>query len=187
VIILVWHTFQYSVGLPVLFIIAVVNLTTMYWFDKYLVLRIYNTPANLDEKPIKHALQMFYWVFVMHFVVGYSMITNDSIISSDELVDSSSFSLDDATGINFFDQKRYQTYHAQVFFSLSLILILTAKVIVESKIFCGDTIENFFIKIFATNGTVEDESSISDDYYDLMSAKFLINEYERTKVYLQDL
>ena len=56
VIILVWHTFQYSVGLPVLFIIAIVNLSVMYWFDKYLVLRIYNTPANLDEKPIKHAL-----------------------------------------------------------------------------------------------------------------------------------
>ena len=55
-IILVWHTFQYSVGLPVLFIIAIVNLSVMYWFDKYLVLRIYNTPANLDEKPIKHAL-----------------------------------------------------------------------------------------------------------------------------------
>jgi hypothetical protein len=46
---------------------------------------------------------MFYWVFVMHFIVGYSMITNDSIISSDELVELETFSLDDATGINFFD------------------------------------------------------------------------------------
>lgn len=59
--------------------------------------------------------------------------------------------------------------------------------IVESKLVCGDRIENFFIKMFATNGTVEDETSVSDDYYDLMSAKFLVNEYERTKVYLQDL
>lgn len=90
-----------------MFIIAIVNLTIMYWLDKYLVLRIYNIPANMNEKPIKHALQMFYWVFTMHFIVGYSMITNDSLISSDDLVNSDSFSLDDATGINFFDQKRY--------------------------------------------------------------------------------
>ena len=90
-------------GLPVLFIISIVNLTIMYWYDKYLVLRVYRIPANLNEKPIKHAIQMFHWVFIMHFFVGYSMITNDSIISSDELVDSETFSLDDATGINFFD------------------------------------------------------------------------------------
>lgn len=89
--------------MPVLFMIAIVNLTIMYWYDKWLVLRIYKTPANLDEKPIKYALQMFHWVFIMHFFVGYSMITNDSIISSDDLVKSDTFSLDDATGINFFD------------------------------------------------------------------------------------
>lgn len=93
--------------MPVLFIIAIVNLTIMYWFDKWLLLRIYKTPVNLDEKPIKHALMMFYWVFVMHFVVGYSMITNDSILASDDIIDSDTFSLDDASGINFFSQKRF--------------------------------------------------------------------------------
>lgn len=123
----------------------------------------------------------------MHFVVGYSMITNDSIISSEDLLDSDTFSLDDATGINLFDQKRYQTYHAQVFFVLSVILICTSKGIVESKLVFGDSIENFFISKFATNGTVEDDTSISDDYYELMSAKFLINELERTRVYLDRL
>lgn len=49
VIILVWHTFQYSVGLPVLFLIASLNLTIMYWIDKYFVLRVAKTPVNLDE------------------------------------------------------------------------------------------------------------------------------------------
>ena len=68
------------------------------------------------------------------------MITNDSIISSDDLVNSDSFSLDDATGINFFDQKRYQTYHAQVFFSLSLILISQEQVL--------DVLENAVISRF---------------------------------------
>lgn len=58
---------------------------------------------------------------------------------------------------------------------------------VEVKLVFGDAIENFFIKKFAINGTIEDETSISDDYYNLMSAKFLINEYERTTAYMDRL
>lgn len=65
--------------------------------------------------------------------------------------------------------------------------MIIAKLIVESKLLFGDAIENFFIDKFATNGTIEDDTSVSDDYYDLMSAKFLINEYERTKLYLEKL
>ena len=74
-----------------------------------------------------------------------------------------------------------------MFFTLSVILIFTSKSIVESKMVFGDSIEDFFIKIFASGGSIENDTTVSDDYYELMSAKFLINEYERTKVYLKRL
>lgn len=129
---------------------------------------------------------MFCWVFVMHFFVGYSMITNDSILSSDELIQSESFSLDDATGFAIFEEKRYQTKHAQAFLSISLITILISFAIVQSKNIFGTAIENKFIETFFKK-IVEDESTVSNDYYDLMSAKYLTNEYERTKAYLDEL
>lgn len=84
VVVIVWHTFQYSVGMPIFFITSTVNLTMMYWIDKYLLLRVNTTPVNMNEKPIQHACTMLYWVFYMHFIVGFCMITNDSIIYSDE-------------------------------------------------------------------------------------------------------
>lgn len=74
-----------------------------------------------------------------------------------------------------------------MFFTLSLILVFTSKSIVESKIIFGDSIEDFFIKMFASDGSIENDTTVSDDYYELMSTKFLINEYERTKVYLKRL
>jgi|TARA_B110000285_G_C15117847_1_gene615242 hypothetical protein len=96
--------------MPIFYLLAVTNLTGMYWVDKWLVLRVNKTPLNIDEKPIKHALKMMYWVFYMHFFVGYSMITNDSIIKSDETY--VGMSLSETSNINFFDQSRYNSYHA---------------------------------------------------------------------------
>ena len=130
VVVIVWHTFQFSVGMPIFFIISIFNLTGMYWVDKYLLLRLNKTPNNMDEKPINHALQMMYWVFYMHFVVGYSMITNDSIINSDETYQGKSLS--ETSNINFFDQSRYNSYHAQVFFILNAILMIASYVVVNS-------------------------------------------------------
>lgn len=106
-IIIVWHTFQYSVGLPVLFLIAGLNLTIMYWIDKYLVLRVAKTPVKLDEKPVLHAINMMKWCFVFHFFVGFAMITNDGILNSEELIEPDSTSISDVTGIRFFDQKKF--------------------------------------------------------------------------------
>jgi hypothetical protein len=89
----------------------------MYWFDKWLILRVYKTPVNYDEKPILKAISMMKWAFLFHFVWGFQMITYDGILSSDNQVDS------DEKGFRFFDSKRYTSSHAVAFFTCSCIII----------------------------------------------------------------
>ena len=108
VIMLVWHTFTFNLGLPILFAISIVNLSAMYWMDKYLLLRVCKTPVNINEEPIQIALIMMYWAFLFHFLVGFGMVTNDGILSTN----SQATGLDDITGVGFFSAKRYQSYHA---------------------------------------------------------------------------
>ena len=159
----------------------------MYWVDKYWLLRFNQTPVNINEKPIQHALQMLYWVFYMHFFVGYSMITNDSIIKSDEEFEGMKLSeLSDSSNINIFDAARYNSYHAQVFFCLGMILMVAAKVVVGSAVF-HEALNTFLENKFAIGKTVENGDTISNDYYELMNIKFLANEYNRTLNYKDKL
>lgn len=108
------------------------------------------------------------------------MITNDSILKSDE--EYTGMSLSESSNINFFDQSRYKSYHAQVFFILNVILCIAAKVVVDSSYFY-DIANEFFENKLSLVDTTEMANSVSDDYYSLMSIKFLVNEYIRTKAY----
>jgi hypothetical protein len=80
--VVVMHTFMFSVGLPILFLLAAMNFTMMYWMDKYLILRIYKTPVQYDHKPINFTLKLMRWSFLFHFFIGFYMITCDGILSS---------------------------------------------------------------------------------------------------------
>lgn len=48
---------------------------------------------------------MMYWAFFFHFFVGFAMITNDGILSTNNDVQETGIT--DITGVRFFDQKRY--------------------------------------------------------------------------------
>ena len=173
--------------MPIFFIISTVNLTMMYWVDKYLLLRVNTTPLNMSEKPIQHACRMLYWVFYMHFFVGFCMITNDSIIHSDQ--EYSGYTIADAANlknINFFDGDRYNSYHAVVFFVLGVILMVLAKLVIDSN-YIYEMLNGYLENKFAIAKTTEGPDSISDDYYELMSIKYLVSEYNRALIYRNKL
>lgn len=74
---------MYSIGLPILYLICVINFTIMYWVDKYLLLRFHRIPKNYDEKTINFALNQMKFAFVLHAIIGFFMISNDAILTSD--------------------------------------------------------------------------------------------------------
>jgi len=118
---------MFSTGLPILFLLAAINFTIMYWFDKYLILRIYKTPVNYDQKPIDFTIRLMRWSFLFHFFIGFYMITCDGILSSDNEYDGvSDFNnlTEDFTGYKFFESKRYKSNHSILFFVSSTLMFI---------------------------------------------------------------
>jgi hypothetical protein len=121
------HTFMFSVGLPILFLLAAINFIVMYWIDKYLILRIYKTPVKYDHKPIHFTLELMRWSFLFHFFIGFYMITCDGILSSnnqyDQISDFNNIS-EVFMGYKFFESKRYKSVHSCLFFGSSFIMCI---------------------------------------------------------------
>ena len=74
---------MYNIGLPILFFIAILNFTLMYWVDKWLLLRFHCKPKNYDETTINFALKHMYVAFLLHACVGFYMLTNDGILRTE--------------------------------------------------------------------------------------------------------
>jgi hypothetical protein len=121
------HTFMFSTGLPILFLLAAINFSIMYWIDKYLILRVYKTPVNYDTKPIDFTIRLMRWSFLFHFYIGFYMITCDGILSSanqSEHVNDFNNLTDEYAGYTFFESKRYKSDHSVFFFFSSLFMFI---------------------------------------------------------------
>ena len=180
--VVVMHTFMFSVGLPILFLLAAINLTLMYWIDKYLILRVYKTPVKYDHKPISFTLRLLRWSFYFHFFIGFYMISCDGILSSnnsyDNISDFNNLS-EEFIGYKFFESKRYQSVHSILFFMSSIFMTLI--VMFQDKTSC--CFKPLFKKYLGRNKMEECEDEVANDYYDLISSKTLVDEYRRTVRY----
>jgi hypothetical protein len=79
-------TFMFSSGMPLLYLIMVINLTITYWVDKFLLLRFYQTPVNYDNTSIRVTVYVVKFAVLFHFIIGYPILSNDDIISSPKLI-----------------------------------------------------------------------------------------------------
>ena len=52
IVAVLWATMMFAPTLPLLYPLCVVNFSVIYWYDKWLVLRFYQTPKNYDENVI---------------------------------------------------------------------------------------------------------------------------------------
>ena len=71
--------------MPVMYIILAINFTAAYWIDKYLVLRFYKSPKNFDDSTIKFSVAMLKISLPFHFIIGFFMLGNLNIMSSDTI------------------------------------------------------------------------------------------------------
>ena len=81
IVALVWVTFLFSTGLPIIIVVTLANLIAMFWIDKYLLLRFYQTPKNWDDTTIKYTISLLKWTFVFHFAMGMLMLSNSDILA----------------------------------------------------------------------------------------------------------
>ena len=85
---IIWATFMFSPALPLLYPIAVVNLTNIYWLDKLQVLRFNRIPKNFDEGLVIKLLNYAKLTFPIHFVTGCILLSNQKILASVEVKES---------------------------------------------------------------------------------------------------
>lgn len=167
---------MYSPGLPVLFIITAVNFFIIYWVDKWLMLRFYRIPKNYDETSIMFTIHEMKFSLIFHFFIGGIVFSNKRILSPSGTT--SFFTSEDQEGIqSLFQPARYNSIHTILFGVGMLSIILLA--IFERTIFSWIT-KNITCFI-SVRQTFLDMDAISDDYYEEITLKFLISEYERTK------
>jgi len=82
IVAITWVTFMYSPGLPILFLMAIVNFFIIYWVDKWLLLRFYRKPKNYDETSIQFSIHEMKFAFFFHLVIGSLVYSNDRILSN---------------------------------------------------------------------------------------------------------
>ena len=175
-----WVTFMYSPGLPILFLFAIVNFTIIYWVDKILLLRFYRKPNNYDSQSVEFSVNEIKIAYLFHFFIGAFVYSNDRILSNSgvtELIDTKNKPAGEQEVQTIFTLERYNSMHVLIFSGGMCIMVLL--IIFERTIF------NFLLAscncFKSMHETYEQMEAVSDDYYSLMSVKYLASEYERTK------
>ena len=169
---------MYSPGLPVLFLITVINFFFIYWIDKWLLLRFYRTPKNYDEICINFSLNEMKIAFIFHFLLGSAIYSNDKILTSSGATNLiKNAAQENSNSKSIFEVSRYNSYHVMTFIGGNVIIMLL--ILFEQTIF--GYIKSTFKCLIKAQKAFEEMDAISDDYYDEMGLKFLISEYERAK------
>jgi len=134
---------MYSVGLPILYVISGINFILIYWIDKYLLLRIYRTPKNYDEKAINHTLEQLNYSFIFHAIIGFLMLSDNKLLvarsdgvlqaGADELIDKVENISEEYIGSQLFTEESYRSSHVTVFF-LGMVFIFFCVMFKEALI-----------------------------------------------------
>lgn len=73
---IVFVTFMYGAGLPVLFPIALFSLIVLYTIERLLVAYSYKQPPMYDDKLNKSTINMLMFAPILYCAFGYWMFSN---------------------------------------------------------------------------------------------------------------
>jgi hypothetical protein len=80
---LIFVTFTYSSGMPLLHWITFISLVITYWTDKILVAKYFRKENGFTADLSRNVVNMLYWAVVIHIPIGYLMLTEPNILESD--------------------------------------------------------------------------------------------------------
>ena len=167
-------TFMYNIGLPMLFVISIVNFLIMYWIDKWLLLRFSCNPRNFDETTIKFTLKIIKSTFMLHTIVGFFMLSNPGILKTDSKIIGNTSKTQgrfkELTWEEWYDDLGDHVEFFESYMFIFLVFTFFETAILE---WLGWT---------STNTSMKDRKAVSCDYYEEIHPDYLIREYERTKL-----
>ena len=74
---------MYGSGMPILYIVAVLQYLVAYWVDKTIFFKCYQKPDTTDMTMIRGTIDMFFFAVVLHLIGGVLMYSNSSILPVD--------------------------------------------------------------------------------------------------------
>ena len=95
----IFVSLMFGSGIPILYGAALLSFLFTYWFDKLFYLRVYKTPPRYDKSLISTVRSWINIAFIFHFVFGFWMYSNSSILESNE---SSWFSVSIASTTDYY-------------------------------------------------------------------------------------
>ena len=127
------------------------------------------------------------YAFIWHFALGFFALSNNQILTSEDKDFAGSVSAINSVseawfGEQLFESERYMTGHIQLFLIINgvmLCIIFLDIAIVECFAARCKQLCSCFLQL---KKNINANELVSDDYYDLLDLKFIINEYRRAKV-----
>ena len=82
---IVFVTFMFGFGMPILFPVAAVSLWILYVGEKWALFYSYNEPPNYDETLSNAVIQKLKWAPILYLAFGYWMASSKQLFSNDFL------------------------------------------------------------------------------------------------------
>lgn len=79
---LIYVTFTYSSGMPILHWVTFLSLVITYWTDKILVTRYFRKENGFTADLSRNVVNYLYWAVVVHIPFGYLMLSEPSLLES---------------------------------------------------------------------------------------------------------
>lgn len=187
----------YSSGMPLLYPIGMFQYIATYWTDKYLFLRLYQTPPRYGIEMSEVVRKAMVIGVFLHWFFGFYMYSNSQIFTystSIAYVDEMKKKIEGSVG-NYVEEATAGGYltitrifqpHALIyliFFALYLIINILANVFLT---LFGDRCAGFLCCCFAGKSKTKALYTFSSNMYEDLSVEDLRSEYSKTKTELND-
>jgi hypothetical protein len=84
---LIFTTFTYSSGMPILYFFCFLTLFITYWTDKLLVSRYFKKENGFTADLSRNVVNILPWSIIVHIPFGYLMLSNPNLMSSSNIAD----------------------------------------------------------------------------------------------------
>lgn len=120
---IVFITFLFGAGLPILFPIAMVSFIVLFLMERLQLAYSYKRPPMFDEKLNEAAVHILVFAPFLYLLVGFWMFNNIQIFRND-VIYNSNYNEPQKTGHNFDTMFKYGIDHSFPFFLIICLFIL---------------------------------------------------------------
>ena len=124
----------FSSGIPLLYFVFLIQTFLVYWFDKYLFLRVHRSPPRYGAELAIKSHGLMQGAPLLHLLIGFFMFSSTLIFNERKIFEASGLpNRLESLAVSFFTtSERFQSGHVILEFSafgLILIIFIVVKVI----------------------------------------------------------